>query len=89
MFPTPVGMNRSIAETAFGRPCVPHARGDEPSFEGVNIVWVEVFPTPVGMNRRLRAMSVISGGVPHARGDEPAGLCCLRAGWLCSPRPWG
>ena len=56
VFPTPVGMNRTIDYVKLvGQEvtCVPHARGDEPRIKNAADVidGMSVFPTPVGMNR--------------------------------------
>ena len=51
-----MGMNRyrmSFSAIVSG---VPHARGDEPINDAVELRECAVFPTPVGMNSQLRVL---------------------------------
>ena len=70
--PTPVGVNRVLAEVSDARRVV------VPTPVGVNrmYVWSDnykytVVPTPVGVNRRSNAYAVSYARCPHARGGEP------------------
>ena len=51
MFPTHVGMNRTLDFGAYAEMNVPHTRGDEPKRVQRFVVYAVMFPTHVGMNR--------------------------------------
>ena len=71
VFPTDVGMNRSMWMQTTKEACVPHRRGDEPQSLTDDYDVVVVFPTDVGMNRAWLLLRYRIWGVPHRRGDEP------------------
>ena len=48
VFPALAGMNQLADKIDDCLKCVPRARGDEPSYEGVDIVWVECSPRSRG-----------------------------------------
>ncbi len=48
VFPTPVGMNRSVPPTAAASFSVPHTRGDEPRIEVVESEIDKCSPHPWG-----------------------------------------
>ena len=74
MFPTGVGMNRTVRRAASYLGDVPHRRGDEPDQRIIacqEVRW-KMFPTGVGMNRgKEYGRSSVGTNVPHRRGDEP------------------
>ena len=69
VFPTPVGMNRSIC--LFDRliSCVPHARGDEPIGSGRKIILVEGYATGLSVHAAVKQMS-----------PDACVMCCFSAG---------
>ena len=89
VFPTPVGVFLSTANSSMSRRRLPHARGGVSEGRIARTFARLVFPTPVGVFLGSILLEFFKRSLPHARGGVSEVPACLAASVKSSPRPWG
>ncbi len=89
VFPTRVGMDRSLGGTMSKITSFPHARGDGPVRPSQRTEQRPFSPRAWGWTGTGRRLGRCSVRFPHARGDGPLVAVAAPVAGLFSPRAWG